>query len=69
MEADMNILIVSGSPRKGGNTDIMAETFREEVVKKGHQAEPVSYTHLDVYKRQLLYCFQRGNNQKGGIRL
>ena len=30
------VLILSGSPRKGGNSDI-----------------PVSYTHLDVYKRQL----------------
>ena len=43
----MNILIVSGSPRKGGNTDIMAETFREEVVKKGHQAELVSLSGKD----------------------
>lgn len=25
----MNILVISGSPRKGGNTDIMAETFAE----------------------------------------
>ena len=22
-------------------------------------ADPVSYTHLDVYKRQLLMCFER----------
>ena len=58
MEADMNILIVSGSPRKGGNTDIMAETFREEVVKKGHQAELVSLSGKKIAPcLGCQYCF------------
>ena len=25
--------------------------------KKIHQIDPVSYTHLDVYKRQAKFCF------------
>ena len=54
----MNILIVSGSPRKGGNTDIMAETFREEVVKKGHQAELVSLSGKKIAPcLGCQYCF------------
>ena len=28
-------------------------------VTPAEPAEPVSYTHLDVYKRQFLYCFFR----------
>ena len=36
----MKILIVSGSPRKGGNTDIMAQAFAQgaqsrEEIRKG----------------------------------
>lgn len=54
----MNILIVSGSPRKGGDTDIMAETFREEVVKKGHQAELVSLSGKKIAPcLGCQYCF------------
>lgn len=34
----MNILIVTGSPRKGGNTEIMAGLFAEEAEKHGHTA-------------------------------
>ena len=28
----MNILILSGSPRKGGNTDLLVEAFVKEVI-------------------------------------
>ena len=28
---------------------------------------PVSYTHLDVYKRQSLYCACQGNSRKGRL--
>ena len=35
IKADMNILILSGSPRKGGNTDLLVEAF-----VKGASAEP-----------------------------
>ena len=31
------------------------------VVGKGECADPVSYTHLDVYKRQMLYLFIKKN--------
>ena len=37
----------------GSFLDRMAELFQEQVVQL--RLEPVSYTHLDVYKRQLPY--------------
>lgn len=33
----MKILVVTGSPRKGGNTEIMAETFAEAARERGHE--------------------------------
>ena len=33
----MNILVISGSPRKGGNTDIMAEAFAGGARESGNQ--------------------------------
>ena len=33
----MNILVISGSPRKGGNTEIMAETFAKGARESGHE--------------------------------
>ncbi len=37
----MNILAISGSPRKGGNTDIMVETFAKAATQKGHSCQIV----------------------------
>ena len=37
----MNILILSGSPRKGGNTELLAEAFAKGAAKH-HQVETVS---------------------------
>ena len=31
-----------------------------------HYLEPVSYTHLDVYKRQVVCCFSRAEPGLGG---
>lgn len=32
----MNILVISGSPRKGGNTEIMAEAFAKGARESGN---------------------------------
>ena len=39
----------------------------DDVIKKAYRklAKPVSYTHLDVYKRQICQCDQQGA-QPGG---
>ena len=32
-----NILVLTGSPRKGGNSDLMADAFIKGAIAKGHQ--------------------------------
>ena len=55
------VVITSGIPRKQGMT-------REELIGvnagivKSVAENPVSYTHLDVYKRQSLYCARRNKS-------
>ena len=43
----MNILILSGSPRKGGNTDLLVEAFVNGASQK-HNVEVVSVLKADV---------------------
>jgi multimeric flavodoxin WrbA len=33
----MNIFVITGSPRKNGNTEIMAEVFAKSAIEAGHQ--------------------------------
>ena len=41
-----------------GEHDVVGTVLTDSAVMYGSRiAEPVSYTHLDVYKRQLLYQF------------
>ena len=37
----MNIVVLSGSPRKGANTDTMVEAFAETAREAGHAVEVV----------------------------
>jgi multimeric flavodoxin WrbA len=46
-----NIVIVTGSPRKGGNTDLLAEAFREGAEQAGHKV-----TIFDAGKRDMKPC-------------
>ena len=43
----MKILIISGSPRKGGNTELLAEAFAKGA-SKHHQVEIVSVRDYKV---------------------
>ena len=45
--SDMNILILSGSPRKGGNTDLLVEAFVKGASQK-HHVELVSVRDYEV---------------------
>ncbi len=40
----MNIVVLSGSPRKGGNTAIMVGAFKEGAEAAGHSVE------VDLYR-------------------
>ena len=37
----MNIVVLSGSPRKGANTDTMVEAFAETAREGGHTVEVI----------------------------
>lgn len=55
----MNILILSGSPRKGGNTEIMAETFAEGAREAGHDATVKAMSGLSIAPcLGCMYCFE-----------
>ena len=43
-----NILILSGSPRKGGNSDILCDRFMEGAREYGHRAEMVFLSDKNI---------------------
>lgn len=54
----MNILVVTGSPRKGGNTEIMADVFAKAAKNAGHQVTLRKLSELTVKPCQACqYCF------------
>ncbi|WP_312430310.1 flavodoxin family protein [Lacrimispora sp.] len=55
----MNILVVTGSPRKGGNTEIMAEVFAESARAVGHEVILKKLSSLKVNPCiACKYCFE-----------
>jgi len=57
----MNIVVISGSPRKGGNTEIMAETFAKGAVESGHEVIIKKLSTLKVGPCiDCKYCFTSG---------
>jgi len=67
----MNIVVLSGSPRKGGNTDLLVEAFVKGASEK-HNVEVVLVRdhHINPYigcdscfKRENNSCFQNDNMQ------
>ena len=46
------------------DTVMLIREREEKIMKKGHCGKTVSYTHLDVYKRQ--DCLQQGLQQESG---
>ena len=48
-----NVLIISSSPRKGGNSETLAASFAKGAEEAGHKEET-------IYLRQKNYCFCKG---------
>ena len=54
----MNILVVTGSPRKGGNSDILADAFTEGAVSAGHEVRRIDAGRAKIAGcRACEYCF------------
>lgn len=43
-----NILILSGSPRKGGNSDLLCDQFQKGALEGGHAAEKIYVSDLNI---------------------
>jgi len=55
------VVILSGSPRKGGNSDLLCDRFRQGAESVGHQVEKIS-----LRDKQLGYCVACDACQKNG---
>lgn len=60
------VLVISGSPRKGGNSDILCDEFIKGAKESGHQVEKVFLGGLNInfckacyYCRERHECFQK----------
>lgn len=47
----MKILLINGSPRKGGNSEVLCEQFAKGATEAGHEAEKI-----DLYKQKISPC-------------
>ena len=56
-----NVLILSGSPRKGGNSDLLCDQFLLGAKEAGHQVEKVF-----LRDKQIDYCIACGTCQGNG---
>ena len=57
----MKIVVLNGSPRKGGNTEIMINAFSKGAESKGHQVVTLSVGTMKVRGCMACeYCFSHG---------
>ena len=57
----MNVVVLSGSPRKGANTDIMVEAFADAARKEGHEVTVVPVGRMKIAGcLGCKYCFAHG---------
>ena len=57
----MNVLIVNGSPRAKGNSDLLCDEFIRGAREAGHRVEEISLRENDVHPCRACYaCFKTG---------
>lgn len=58
-----NVLILSGSPRIGGNSDILCDEFMKGAVESGHSVEKINVSKCKIdYCKACYYC-QKNNGE------
>ena len=56
------VLIISSSPRKGGNSDLLCDEFMKGAIEAGNEVEKIFLKDkTDVYKRQGIFRADAGN--------
>lgn len=57
----MRIVVLDGSPRRGGNTDIMVDAFKEGAEEAGNTVEVITLANKKIAPcRACKYCFSHG---------
>ncbi len=57
----MNVLVVNGSPRAKGNSDLLCDEFIRGALESGHQVEKISLREKEInYCRACYVCFKTG---------
>lgn len=56
-----NVLILSGSPRRGGNSDILCDEFARGAAERGNHVEKIRVSDKKIgYCRACYYCRDNG---------
>ena len=56
-----NVLILSGSPRNGGNSDLLCDEFMRGALESGNQVEKIRVAEKKIgYCKACYYCRQSG---------
>lgn len=58
----MNVLVINGSPRSKGNSDLLCDEFIRGAQESGSNAEKISLRDLDIRPcKACYYCFRTGS--------
>lgn len=58
----MNVLVINGSPRAKGNSDILCDEFIRGAEEAGHQVEKISLREKKIFPCKACYaCFRTGS--------
>lgn len=57
----MNVLVINGSPRSKGNSDLLCDEFIRGAEEAGHSVEKISLREWDIHPCRACYaCFRTG---------
>ena len=57
----MQVLVINGSPRTKGNSDLLCDEFIRGAKESGNQVEKISLREKEVYPCRACYaCFKTG---------
>ena len=57
---DKKVLILSGSPRKGGNSDLLCDEFMKGALEAGHQVEKIRVAEKNIGVCRACYACKNG---------
>ena len=58
----MKVLVINGSPREKGNSDLLCDEFIRGAEEAGHQVEKISLRSREIHPCRACYaCFRTGS--------